>query len=154
MRKKKDYRGSFQINGIELSEINFAKMSQYITYLPQNNHVFQTSINNNITLGLRENIDTLWLNTIRIGEDYKVDRANQMLSGGEKQQICFVRTMISGRDVVIIDEGLNEIQSDIRQNILKTLISIEDLTLLYVSHNPKDFSEGFTKHLNFTEFQS
>ena len=73
------------------------------------------------------------------------DKQNIDLSGGEQQKIALLMTIAPGKGLLVIDEGLNEIQADVRHNILQWLIRQPDLTVIYVSHDSTDEIEDFKK---------
>jgi len=56
------------------------------------------------------------------------------LSGGERKRICLARALIRNTDVLIIDEPLANLDSDIAERIEDLLLSITGKTILIVSH--------------------
>ena len=57
------------------------------------------------------------------------------LSGGEKQRIILARTLLNKFDILLIDEGLNQIDIDLERKILKNLFDkYYNKTIIIVSH--------------------
>ena len=88
---------------------------------------------------------------MRYDEILKNDKTSQSLSGGERQRISFLRTIIRNKDVLIIDEAFNQVQKDIRIDIIKWLCKNRDLTLFYISHDNEEISEYFNVNIKFKD---
>ena len=56
------------------------------------------------------------------------------LSGGQKQRIVLARAL-NDFDIIIIDEGLNQVSVDMERRILKNLMeTYKSKTIIYISH--------------------
>ena len=80
---------------------------------------------------------------VRYDQISKTDKTSQTLSGGEKQRIALLRALIRDKEILVIDEGLNQVQKDLRDEILNYLLNDEDLTFIYVSHDIGDYIDKF-----------
>lgn len=147
------YSGEVLINGVELRDIAPNEINGIFNFLHQENHIFQTSIENNIKLYTDIDINDFpqILSLIGYDEISKNDETSQSLSGGEKQRISFMRAMIRDKEVLIIDEALNQIQQDIRNDIIKWLATDKDLTLFYISHDHSEIAEYFNVNIMFED---
>ena len=57
------------------------------------------------------------------------------LSGGEKQRIILARTLLNNFDILLIDEGLNQVDINLERKILKNLFKkYINKTIIIVSH--------------------
>ena len=57
------------------------------------------------------------------------------LSGGERQRIILARTLLRRFNILIIDEGLNQLDIDLERRILKKLFNkYKNKTILVISH--------------------
>jgi len=57
------------------------------------------------------------------------------LSGGEKQRIILARAISKPFEILIIDEGLNQVDTKIERNIINNLIKkYKEKTIIYISH--------------------
>ena len=57
------------------------------------------------------------------------------LSGGEKQRIILARTLLRNFKILIIDEGLSQVDVDMERKILKNIFKyFNDKTIIFISH--------------------
>ena len=69
------------------------------------------------------------------------------MSGGQKQRIILARAL-NHFNILIIDEGLNQVSVDMERRILKKLFKeYKDKTIIYISHrlDNLDLFEKFIK---------
>ena len=82
--------------------------------------------------------------------DSAVTEGGANFSGGEKKRICLARALLRDTDVLILDEPLANLDGATADRIEDLLLSIEDKTLVVVSHQ---FTEGklhaFTQVVDF-----
>lgn len=67
-----------------------------------------------------------------------LDRAPGSLSGGERQRVALARALLSGPDLLLLDEPLAALHVSLRERILDDLRRVRDelrIPLLYVSHD-------------------
>jgi molybdate transport system ATP-binding protein len=72
-----------------------------------------------------------------LGIDHLLDRQPHHLSGGEKQRIAIGRALLSGPDILLLDEPLANLDIERRADILPFIERLRDATgipVLYVSH--------------------
>ena len=57
------------------------------------------------------------------------------LSGGEKQRIVLARALLKNFEILIIDEGLSQVDVNLERKILKNIFSaFKDKTIIMISH--------------------
>ena len=57
------------------------------------------------------------------------------LSGGEKQRIMLARALLKNFEILIIDEGLNQVDIDLERKILKNVFKyFKNKTIIVISH--------------------
>lgn len=136
-------RGMIYINGIDIndySEING------INYISQNENLFTDSLYNNITLynkidigNLKEVCDLCEIENIinhnTLGYNMDIEENGFNLSGGERQRIVLARSLLKRFNILIIDEGLNQVDINLERRILKKLFSkYKNKTIIIISH--------------------
>ena len=67
--------------------------------------------------------------------DYRLEENGANLSGGQRQRIILARSLLKKGKILLIDEGLNEIDINLERKILKNLFSYyKDKTIIIISH--------------------
>ena len=133
-----DYQGEIKINGINIKSINLKNV-----YISQNETLFTDTIYNNIVLGNNDSnfsevvkmcyVDEL-INS-NLGYNQIIEENGFNISGGQKQRIILARSIINEFDLLLIDEGLNQIDVELERKILKNLFNkFHDKTIIIVSH--------------------
>jgi ABC-type Fe3+/spermidine/putrescine transport system ATPase subunit len=63
------------------------------------------------------------------------------LSGGEKQRVAIGRALITGPEVLLLDEPFNQVDTSFReglQHIIREIVKEAGLTVIIVSHDPEE----------------
>ena len=133
-----DYQGEIKINGINIKSINLKNV-----YISQNETLFTDTIYNNIVLGnndsnFSEVVKMCYVDEIinsNLGYNQIIEENGFNISGGQKQRIILARSIINEFDLLLIDEGLNQIDVELERKILKNLFNkFHDKTIIIVSH--------------------
>lgn len=141
----KDYEGEVYFNGHRIKDLDYEYLNNYYSIINQNQYIFNMSLENNIALYYPIDFNDFkeYFDLVHYDEISKTDQTSQSLSGGEKQRTALLRALVRDKEILIIDEGLNQIQKDLRNNILNYLLNDEDLTFIYVSHDIGDYGDKF-----------
>ena len=70
-----------------------------------------------------------------------LDRPIAGLSGGQRQRVALARALMSGPDLLLLDEPLAALHAALRDRILEDLRHVRDdlrMPLMYVSHDPDE----------------
>ena len=140
-------RGSVQISGKNIKEINTKNLRDMESYVTQETYLFHDSIANNIAVGKsgasREEIMEAakkasihdFIMTLPQGYDTKVGELGDTLSGGEKQRIGIARAFLHDAPFLLLDEPTSNLDSLNEGIILKSLKeSCKNTTVVLVSH--------------------
>ena len=141
-----EYGGSIQVNGKELSMLDFKSWWDQIIYLEQESVIIPGSIKDNIVLDRRlESGFVKQAVHFALLDDFMKKRANgddvislNSISSGEKQQICLARMFCQSKQVIIMDEATNALSPGNERMVLKNImdwIKKENKILVLVSHN-------------------
>ena len=148
---------------IDRIDINkYTNINKYITYVNQNEILFTDTLYNNLTLN--RSIDNNELTTIvkmceidkiitdDLGLNIKIEETGFGLSGGQIQQIALARALFNHFSILIIDEGLNQMDVDLERRILKRLIAkYQNKTIIVISHR-NDNQDLFNQIINLKHF--
>lgn len=139
-------RDMVYINDYDLCDYSLSDIRRHVIYVSQNESLFAGSIRNNIVLdrniGEVEflnickilHIDDIVKNNI-LGYDYMIEEGGVNLSGGQRQRIILARSLLKNSNIIMIDEGLNQIDINLEREILKDIFNyFYDKTFIIVSH--------------------
>lgn len=142
-----DYKGIIKIGNINIKDLDQDYFNN-ISYVSQTDDLFNDTILNNIILDYSFNPDKLEIinKMLYLDEIYKTkyNGLNSLikdnLSGGEKQRIILARALYSDFDILMLDEALSEISSNLRIKIIQNINTYyKDKTIIYVSHNNEEY---------------
>lgn len=119
------------------------KYDNKIGIIPQNPTMLETSVRENILLGERE-IKNKFYQSLNIAGlsnfseedlDKNIHSSSLNLSGGQIQRISIARAIYRSPDILIIDEGFNQLDNENEKKIMQSLLKIENLTVIMIFHN-------------------
>ena len=145
-------KGKVFFNGIETdSKDLIKKYRNKIGIIPQNPTMLETTIKENILLGEPENSKKL-IECIKLAElsdfigpnmenlDKHIHSSSLNLSGGQIQRIAIARAIYRNPNILIIDEGFNQLDHDNEKKVLKNILEIKNLTIIMIYHKMFDES--------------
>ncbi|MET3921532.1 thiol reductant ABC exporter subunit CydD [Arthrobacter sp. UYEF20] len=137
-------------------------------WCPQEAHLFDSTIRGNLMLGLpdtrldgqleqhlQEALAAVGLGPLvaRLGSgldgglgsglDTRIGPGGAYLSGGERQRLAVARTLLTGADVILLDEPTAHLDAESGRALLAELRKgLKDRTVVLVTHNPEDIDAG------------
>ena len=73
------------------------------------------------------------------GLDTRIGPGGAFLSGGERQRLAVARTLMTGAEVVLLDEPTAHLDAEAARSMLADLrAGLKDRTVVLVTHNPAD----------------
>ena len=82
----------------------------------------------------------------------RIEETGFGLSGGQIQQVALARALFNQFSILIIDEGLNQMDVDLERRILKRLIKkYPNKTIIVISHR-NDNQDLFNQIINLKHF--
>lgn len=143
---------------IDNNDINDISVDNIITYVSEEEKLFNDSILNNIVLdNKKDNIDKILsitgvnniLNKKNLNLDSIIEEEGSNLSKGEKQKIILARVLLKNSKIIILDESLSGIEEEDEYKIMSDVINnFNNITIIYISHS-KVCTSLFDKILNF-----
>ena len=139
--------GSIEIGGVNVKDMPLSQLSEYVSFVTQDNFLFRCSILENIRLGDPKATDEQvkaaaraaqceeFINKLPNGYDTPAGEAGKRLSGGEKQRIAIARMMLKNAPIVILDEATAFTDPENEHKIQQSIAALTNgKTLLVIAH--------------------
>jgi ATP-binding cassette subfamily C protein CydCD len=134
-----------------------------VAWCPQEAHLFDSTIRGNLLLGcgpgsiqgaavhdtVARMLDALQavglsglLERLEAGLDTRIGPGGAYLSGGERQRLAIARTLMTGADIILLDEPTAHLDVPSGRALLEELREgLADRTVILVTHNAADISD-------------
>ena len=139
--------GRIMIGGKDIREISREEYADLVSYVSQDNYLFNETVMDNIRLGNPGAGDEEVINAAKACgcHDFIMELENGYetvsgsggghLSGGEKQRICIARAMLKNAPVVILDEATAYTDPESEAEIQRAVSTlIKGKTLIVIAH--------------------
>lgn len=151
--------GKILIDNINHKDLDLSFIRNNITYISQNEELFQgtildnfklvTSDKNKINEVCKLSLLNEFLSKNKTNLNYFLEEDGMNLSGGERKKIILARGLLHLKNVLILDEVFNEISISEERKILKNIINKHnDKIIIIISHRNSN-KDLFTKKYNF-----
>lgn len=140
-------KGSIKIDGTDIKDIKLKSLRSQITIMQQENYLFSITIMENLKYGnehfsdediieacKKMNIHN-WINSFPDGYNTILKGNGNTLSDGERQILCYARTIINNPKVLILDEATSKMDTKtehVLQNLTREMI--KNKTLIIIAH--------------------
>ncbi|MCO6527894.1 MAG: ATP-binding cassette domain-containing protein [Lactobacillus sp.] len=133
LREFDKYDGQITLNGLDIRQIPLELLLKQISYVPQNNYLFSTNIQNNISFAKTNaqkaeiisaaKKSDLHEDIMQMPRDYQtmVGENGISLSGGQKQRMSIARALVKKSQILILDDALSAVDARTEMAILKSL---------------------------------
>ena len=139
--------GVIKIGGVDTRHMSLENLSSLISYVSQDNFLFDMTIRENIRIGNKNATDKEveeiakksachdFIVGLTDGYDTVVGEGGGHLSGGERQRISIARAMLKDAPIVILDEATSYIDPE-NEGLIQEALSklVEGKTLLIIAH--------------------
>nr|WP_243215864.1 ATP-binding cassette domain-containing protein [Mesomycoplasma hyopneumoniae] len=138
---EKEFEGQILINNkYDIKKINPDSINNHINYVYNNSDLINASTLENISLlepKTKDEIRPLLekVNFENLDLDKKIDSDVDNFSTGQIQKIHLARSLYSPKEILIIDEGLSNLDKESYEKIVSGLLSDKNLTLIFITHH-------------------
>ncbi len=139
--------GTITIGGVDIRTIPLSQLADIVSFVTQDNFLFNCSIKENIRIGNPQATDEEVYKAAKAaccdesilklehGYDTAAGDAGNQLSGGEKQRISIARMLLKNAPIVILDEATAFTDQENEAKIQKSITSLtKGKTLLVIAH--------------------
>lgn len=139
--------GSITLGGRDIRELPLKQLSREISYVTQDNFLFDCSLKENIRLGKPGASDEEvfaaaraaqceeFIGRLEHGWDTAAGDAGKQLSGGERQRITIARAILKDAPIVILDEATAFTDPENEDKIQRSIMALsKGKTLLVIAH--------------------
>ena len=139
--------GAITIGGVNVRDLPLSQLSEYVSFVTQDNFLFRCSLLENIRLGNPQATDEEvraaaraaqceeFISKLPLGYDTPAGEAGKRLSGGEKQRIAIARMMLKNAPIVILDEATAFTDPENEDKIQRSIAALtKGKTLLVIAH--------------------
>ena len=139
--------GKITIGGTDIRNMPLSQLTDLVSFVTQDNFLFNCSIKENIRLGNPKASDEevyaaakaaccdTFIRELEHGYDTAAGDAGNRLSGGEKQRISIARMILKNAPIVILDEATAFTDQENEEKIQKSIAALtKGKTLLVIAH--------------------
>lgn len=139
--------GAITIGGVNVKDMPLSQLSEYVSFVTQDNFLFRCSLLENIRLGNPNATDEEvkaaaraaqceeFISKLPQGYDTPAGEAGKRLSGGEKQRIAIARMMLKNAPIIILDETTASIDPENEDKLQRSIAALtKGKTLLVIAH--------------------
>ena len=145
----RDYEGSITLGGTELRRFAGDDLRSLVAVAPQNPHLFNATIRENILLARPSAGDDelqgvlhaaaldSWVAALPEGLETRVGEGGCAVSGGEARRIALARALLKDAPLLILDEPTEGLDAGTEQLVLQRLLGyLPGRSLILITHRP------------------
>lgn len=130
--------GEILVNDTPASDIALDSLRERISFVPQDPYIFNDTMWRNLTIGRpdasKEEVKKAcriaevdeFLDELENGYDTALGDDGTRLSGGQRQRVAIARALVKPGDVLVLDEATSELDSNIEQQVIRSLEDADD----------------------------
>ena len=144
-------KGSIQIDGVDLRDMDFARYRrEMIGVVAQNSVLFDDTVERNISVSMgfaasRQEVEQAahqayadeFIMRLKNGYDTLIGENGQRLSGGQRQRLAIARALLRRPKILILDEPTSSLDPDSQKQVqaaIDQLIARRECTIFVIAH--------------------
>jgi ATP-binding cassette subfamily C protein CydCD len=149
LRFRDPAEGTISIGGLDISDLSLDRLRSLIAYVPQDVHLFNETIADNVRLGRPDaspvEIDQAcrlaqadrFIKALPDGYQTMCGENGAKLSGGERQRLAIARALLTNAPIILLDEASSNLDTQSERAFEQALASIRDgRTIVVIAHRP------------------
>lgn len=141
-------------SGVFYPESGFIKTySSKLGYVGASPMIINSTLRNNLTYAIDRQIEDQelhrFIEIFKLFNENKIDLerkiSNKNLSMGQMQKIAFIRSLLSGVEILILDESTSNLDHETK-NLIFEILKDSKITIINSTHNKEDF-KNVDKHI-------
>lgn len=139
------YSGNIYIDNKDVMNIKEENIFNLISMIQQDVFIFDDTIRNNVTLfkeysddevkcALNKVVLISAIDLLKDNLETNMGENGANFSGGQKQRIALARAIVKKCPIIILDEATASLDNETAYKIEKSLLDIQDLTLVSITH--------------------
>jgi ABC-type transport system involved in cytochrome bd biosynthesis fused ATPase/permease subunit len=129
--------GQVRAGGVELEQLDGAALRETIRWMPQDPHIFATTLAANVRIAAPGADDATieaalravgagpWLDALPVGLETRLGEFGERCSGGERQRVGLARAYLCGGGLVVLDEPASHLPHDEALDALAAVMDAE-----------------------------
>jgi len=146
--------GRYLLGGEDVTGRDLSPLARRFGWSPQEGHLFDSTIRGNLVIArpreqapddgelvavLRQVGLGPLLDRLTDGLETRIGSAGAQLSGGERQRLAVARTLLTGADVILLDEPTAHLDDEAARALMADLrVALADRITVLVTHQPLD----------------
>ncbi|MDZ7805776.1 MAG: ABC transporter transmembrane domain-containing protein [Gracilimonas sp.] len=140
-------RGAIYVDDINIQEVKFKSLRHHISIVPQEVHLFGTTIRENIIYGKLDATEDEIIQAAKdanahdfilqtdLGYDSLVGEKGVKLSGGQRQRLAIARAILKDPAILLLDEATSSLDSESEAQVQEALNRLmENRTTFVIAH--------------------
>ncbi len=142
-------KGELLIDDLKINSVNCYSWQSYLSHVPQDIYLADTTIAENIALGIPNKLVDMkkvynaakdaqisnYIENLPLGYQTLIGERGIRLSGGQKQRIGIARAFYKKSSVIILDEATSALDNETENVVINSIENFgNDLTVLIVTH--------------------
>lgn len=153
MRFHDPNQGRIEADGTDIKNFRLDSFRKHFGIIPQEDHLFNTSIRDNIVLGRAGISERQFEQACRLacvddftrkldqGFDTVVGQYGERLSGGQRKRILIARALLENPYILIFDEATASLDEETEQEILDSIRTLgKDRIVLLITHKSRNLA--------------